>query len=108
MTRSEKGRISTYGFGHMADGDIHINICVEGDRELSQRLNNLVDPFVMDFIRQRQGSISGEHGIGQQKANYMPFAKSPEMLRTMQLVKDTLDPNGIMNPYKVLPKRNTH
>ena len=67
MSQAEKALISTYGFGHMADGDIHINICVAGleNYELSQRLNNFVDPFVMEFIRKRQGSISGEHGVGQ-------------------------------------------
>ena len=67
MSRAEKDLISIFGFGHMADGDIHINICVEGheNRELYQRVNNFVDPFVMEFIRKKNGSISGEHGVGQ-------------------------------------------
>ena len=66
MTAKEKKLISTYGFGHMADGDIHINICIEGkeNRELSQRLSNFVDPLVMDYISTKKGSISGEHGVG--------------------------------------------
>ncbi len=67
ITNQEKSLITTYGFGHMADGDIHINICVEGhhNSELSQRLNSFVDPFVMQYIKRKQGSISGEHGVGQ-------------------------------------------
>ena len=51
----------------MADGDIHINICIAGKEnvELAQRLNDFVEVFVMEFIHRRQGSISGEHGVGQ-------------------------------------------
>ena len=55
------------GFGHMADGDIHINIGIEGrkNNELAQKVADFVDPLVMEFIKKRGGSISGEHGVGQ-------------------------------------------
>ena len=67
FTPSEKELISTYGFGHMADGDIHINICIEGrhNEALADRLCRFVDPIVMEYIKERQGSVSGEHGLGQ-------------------------------------------
>ena len=79
MTAAEKALITTYGFGHMGDGDIHINICVEGhqNRELSNRLNDFVDPLVMEYIKSKRGSISGEHGIGQQKSKYLDYTQSP-------------------------------
>ena len=65
--------------------------------------HELIDNFVLDYVRRAKGSISAEHGIGQEKPEYLKYSKSPEMIRTMQLIKNALDPNGIMNPYKVLP-----
>jgi FAD/FMN-containing dehydrogenase len=50
-----------------------------------------------------KGSISAEHGVGVMKPNHLHYSKSPEMIAVMQAIKRTLDPNGIMNPYKVLP-----
>ena len=105
FTIEEKALISTVGFGHMADGDIHINIGVEGreNEALADKLCDFVDPLVMDYIKKHGGSVSGEHGVGQQKAQYLGFSKSPEMINAMRLIKSSFDPNGILNPYKVLP-----
>jgi FAD/FMN-containing dehydrogenase len=49
------------------------------------------------------GSITAEHGVGVSKVNYMNRAKSPVQLKLMRTIKNALDPNGIMNPYKVIP-----
>ena len=67
------------------------------------RLNDLIDPFVMKFVRDAKGSVSAEHGIGLQKTPYLGYSKSPEMISVMKQIKGVLDPHGIMNPYKVLP-----
>jgi len=67
-------------------------------------VGDFVDPLVMNFIKERGGSISGEHGIGVQKPQYLPFSKSPAILSTMRLIKSSFDPKGILNPYKVLPR----
>lgn len=79
FTTDEKALISTVGFGHMADGDIHINIGIAGreNEALAEKLCNFVDPLVMDFIKKHGGSVSGEHGVGQQKAKYLGYSKSP-------------------------------
>lgn len=47
--------------------------------------------------------MSAEHGIGQQKPHYLHYSKTPEMIQVMQQIKNVFDPNGILNPYKVLP-----
>ena len=60
----------------------------------------------MEYVRDAKGSISAEHGIGLQKAEFLGYSKSPEMIRAMRLIKNAFDPNGIMNPYKVLPSQN--
>ena len=57
----------------------------------------------MDYVKVKGGSISGEHGVGQQKAKYLDYTHSTQMIGVMKAIKGTLDPNGIMNPYKVLP-----
>ena len=57
----------------------------------------------MEYVRDAQGSVSAEHGLGLQKAQFLSYSKSPEMIKAMRLIKNAFDPYGIMNPYKVLP-----
>ena len=104
LSRSEKESVWVVGYGHVGDGNLHLNCSIPGydDHDLQERLNNLVDPFVMAFVRDHQGSVSAEHGIGLQKTKYLNYSKSPEMISLMRQVKAVFDPNGIMNPYKVL------
>jgi (R)-2-hydroxyglutarate---pyruvate transhydrogenase len=56
----------------------------------------------MDYVRDRKGSVSAEHGVGLQKTKYLSYSKSPEMIKAMRAIKTAFDPKGIMNPYKVL------
>lgn len=55
------------------------------------------------MIVRHKGSISAEHGVGLSKVNYMKSAKNPVQFKLMKAIKNTLDPNQIMNPYKVIP-----
>ena len=57
----------------------------------------------MSYVQQVGGSVSAEHGIGIQKPKYLHYSKSDSMISTMKVIKEALDPNGILNPYKVLP-----
>ena len=57
----------------------------------------------MNFVKNARGSISAEHGIGFQKASFLEYSKSKPMIEYMRRIKQVFDPNGIMNPYKVLP-----
>ena len=50
-----------------------------------------------------RGSISAEHGVGQMKVSYLDYTRSPGEIQLMGRIKRMLDPNGILNPYKVLP-----
>jgi FAD/FMN-containing dehydrogenase len=67
------------------------------------KVEALIQPFVFQYIKEKKGSISAEHGIGRQKTKYLNFSKSEEMIEYMQKIKDLFDPNAILNPYKVLP-----
>ncbi|MDQ0391694.1 FAD/FMN-containing dehydrogenase [Labrys monachus] len=91
-------------FGHLGDGNIHFNVSqpVGGDKKAFldqwEQTNALVHGIVAEF----HGSISAEHGIGQAKRALLPGVKDPVELAMMRSIKATLDPNGIMNPGKVL------
>lgn len=93
-----------FAFGHMGDGNIHYNISQPpGDKPEAflarrQEINALVNQVVTDL----NGSISAEHGIGQLKRNLLAETKSAVEMDMMRAVKQALDPNGIMNPGKVL------
>jgi FAD/FMN-containing dehydrogenase len=89
-------------FGHMGDGNIHLNILLPADagaQHLAAALNTLVHDIVTSF----EGSISAEHGIGQYRVSELIRLKSPTEIALMQKIKQALDTTGQMNPGKVLP-----
>eukprot|EP00117_Sycon_ciliatum_P010257 scpid48151/ scgid12226/ D-2-hydroxyglutarate dehydrogenase, mitochondrial len=94
------GAVSCVGYGHLGDGNLHLNIT---SRERIEELDNAIVPFVYEWTAQRKGSISAEHGLGVQKSQYIHFSKTPPAIALMRSIKSTLDPKGILNPYKVLP-----
>eukprot|EP00667_Euglena_gracilis_P009990 EG_transcript_10161 len=90
-----------HGFGHLGDGNIHMNIVSPTGQD--PELGDLIEPFVYEWTRDQNGSVSAEHGIGQMKRKVLHMSKRPSCLELMKQVKTLLDPNGILNPYKVLP-----
>jgi D-lactate dehydrogenase (cytochrome) len=91
-------------FGHLGDGNIHFNVSqpVGADQEQFQarwgEVNAVVDKIVLKY----HGSISAEHGIGLLKRDSLPKVKDKVALELMRGLKRMLDPNGILNPGKVL------
>ena len=91
-------------FGHIGDGNLHYNIAMPdeaGTQALMGRKKE-VNEIVYGVVGRLRGSISAEHGVGQQKREAIKTRKSPVEMELMQRVKDALDPQGIMNPGKVL------
>ncbi|XP_054271887.1 D-2-hydroxyglutarate dehydrogenase, mitochondrial-like isoform X1 [Macrosteles quadrilineatus] len=88
------------GFGHLGDGNLHLNICAP---QFSPELLAKIEPFVFEWISERGGSISAEHGIGFKKTEFLRYSKSDAAIHTMRQMKQLMDPKGILNPYKVLP-----
>jgi FAD/FMN-containing dehydrogenase len=84
-------------FGHVADANIHL--CMSGSDVTQHELDTLVYDCVADF----QGSISAEHGIGLLKRDFLDRSRNTAEIATMRLLKQALDPRGILNPGKVLP-----
>ena len=62
---------------------------------------------MFDYVKEKGGSISAEHGVGLLKTDYLGHSKSKEMIKYMGQMKKVFDPRGILNPYKVLPDAAT-
>ncbi|HTL27373.1 MAG TPA: FAD-binding oxidoreductase [Burkholderiales bacterium] len=90
--------VQSYIFGHVGDGNLHYNI---GDQSLVARKAE-VNRIVYDAVAALGGSISAEHGLGQLKREEIKRHKQVLELDLMRSVKRALDPNGLMNPGKVL------
>ncbi|KAI5959580.1 AIP2 [Candida pseudojiufengensis] len=91
--------VSAIGYGHIGDGNLHLNVCV---REYSPEIEKVLEPFVYEWISSKNGSISAEHGLGFQKKNYIGYSKNDQEIQMMKQIKNHYDPNGIMNPYKYI------
>ena len=89
----------TFVFGHMGDGNLHLNIHT-GSGELETRRR--VEAIVYGGLKARQGSVSAEHGIGLEKRDYLKLCRTPEEIAAMRTLKQAFDPRGILNPGKVL------
>ena len=92
-------------FGHLGDGNLHYNVqAPEGQAgdEFLLREEKRINTLVLDTVARHGGSISAEHGIGTLKAAQLPRYKSPIALDMMRAIKHALDPQGILNPGRVL------
>ena len=94
-------------WGHVIDGNLHLNIVTPGVHQEDPSLLSRIEPYVFEAVTKRGGSISAEHGLGQCKNEYLPMIKNPVALQMMQALKRQFDPNGILNPGKYLPTERT-
>ncbi len=93
-----------FPFGHVGDGNIHYNVSQpEGaDKAAFMAQEDVVQDAVFGIVLKHGGSISAEHGIGIAKRDRLPHVKDPVAIEVMRTLKASLDPNGILNPGKVL------
>ena len=91
------------GYGHVGDSNLHLNVCTPGRKRPTPEVTDVIEPFVYDFVREKKGSISAEHGLGQMKPAKIFHSKSKDSVGLMRQVKALFDPRGICNPYKMLP-----
>jgi glycolate oxidase len=98
---SERYKTFVVNFGHLGDGNIHVNfMCDRLDEDAVKRARAAVrDTFAVAV--ELGGTISGEHGIGYVKAPYLDMALGSETVEMMRRIKRALDPNGILNPGKM-------
>lgn len=95
-------------FGHIGDGNLHPNILFDPRRESPEAVHDLAYQIALVAIR-HGGVLSGEHGIGTMKRDFMRDAVDPVTLGALRDVKRALDPTGTLNPGKILPDEDgTH
>ncbi|MDQ0393654.1 FAD-binding oxidoreductase [Labrys monachus] len=90
---------TSYFYGHIGDGNMHIIACVPG---ADAQPYDAIDDVVYQLVRRHGGTISAEHGIGLKKKKFLAYTRTPEELALMRVIKNALDPQGILNPGKVL------
>ncbi|MEZ5827181.1 MAG: FAD-binding oxidoreductase [Hyphomicrobiales bacterium] len=91
-------------FGHLGDGNIHYNVSQPPGMDKTVFLSNweALNAAVHEIVLDLGGSISAEHGIGRMKRDLLPHAKGEVAIELMRKVKASFDPNGILNPGKLL------
>ncbi len=88
-------------FGHAGDGNIHVNVMVDGSNEDELKRGYQAVEEVFKYVVSLGGTLSGEHGIGLSKAPFMKIAFSDAELELFRRIKKAFDPNGILNPGKM-------
>lgn len=102
--------IRVCAFGHVGDGNIHYNLTQPVGMDKSEFLGmwNRFNRIVHDLVLAMGGSFAAEHGIGRLKVGEMAHYKSATELNLMRKIKRAIDPGGIMNSGKVVPKPGCH
>ncbi len=88
-------------FGHAGDGNIHVNVMVNGSDEEELKRGYKAVEEIFEYVVSLGGTLSGEHGIGLSKAPFMKISFSDAELELFRRIKHAFDPNGIMNPGKM-------
>ena len=100
---SENTGIRIVNFGHAGDGNIHVNLMVDrNNREEYEKARKLVGDIFRATL-ELGGTISGEHGVGLTKKEYITMEIQPYELELMKKIKAVFDPKNILNPGKIFP-----
>ena len=96
-------------FGHLGDGNLHFNVQAPEGVDPAAFLHtheDAINTLVYDAVMKFGGSISAEHGVGSLKADTLHLYKDPVALQLMRSIKQAIDPQNVMNPGRVLAKKN--
>lgn len=99
-----ESKLSIPTFGHLADGNLHVNIMYHRAVAAERRAAEKAVQKLMETVVDLGGAISGEHGIGLAKTPFLRLQHSEAQVRAMLAVKKALDPNGILNPGKMFER----
>jgi len=97
--------VQLVNFGHLGDGNLHYNVQApagEDSRHFLAEQEHAVNALVFDAVARHGGSFSAEHGIGLLKREELAARKSPVALQLMRGIKAAFDPQGLLNPGRVL------
>jgi glycolate oxidase len=97
----EKYGFSVPCFGHAGDGNIHVNVMVDGNNKEELEKGHQAIKEIFSLVVEMGGTLSGEHGIGLSKAPFMSIAFNDAELELFKAIKKAFDPNNILNPNKM-------
>ncbi|HKJ09967.1 MAG TPA: FAD-linked oxidase C-terminal domain-containing protein, partial [Gammaproteobacteria bacterium] len=95
--------ITIVNFGHAGNGNIHVNLLVDPDDPAQMANADKCLDRVFALVLELGGTLSGEHGIGLVKRDFVDREIDPVTLDLMRAIKAQFDPNGILNPGKAIP-----
>ncbi|MDH5258379.1 MAG: FAD-binding oxidoreductase, partial [Gammaproteobacteria bacterium] len=100
---SQIHNVKIVNFGHAGNGNIHVNLLVNpDDDEEMKRAEQCLDA-VFSMVINLNGTLSGEHGVGIEKRDFVDREITPNSLDYMRRIKNMFDPKGILNPDKMFP-----
>ena len=100
---SQKHHIPIINFGHAGNGNIHVNLLLSADnKQQNEKANHCLDD-IFSLVIELNGTLSGEHGVGIAKRDFIDRELDANSLELMRNIKKQFDPNGILNPDKIFP-----
>ncbi len=102
---SEKYDVIITSYGHAGDGNIHLTIVKKPETSMEDwyKKEHAVHIDLYQIVRDMGGSISGEHGVGSKRREFMPLIMDENLINLQKKIKDAFDPNHILNPGKIFP-----
>lgn len=100
---SQKYQINIVNFGHAGNGNIHVNLLVNPDDPQQMHAAGKCLNDVFDLVIRLNGTLSGEHGVGLEKRDFIYKELSANEIGIMRAIKQQFDPHNILNPGKTLP-----
>lgn len=100
---SKQHDLRIVSFGHAGNGNLHVNLLADPEDPAQMAAIKGCLDAVFTLVLKLDGTLSGEHGVGIEKRDYVGWEVAAATLGVMQALKRTLDPQGILNPGKCLP-----
>lgn len=97
----EKYNLITCLVGHVGDGSVHPQIPIDYEDKVEYENYKLAKNEIYQLTASLDGILSGEHGVGYAKKDYINMVINPTALDYMRKIKKTFDPDNILNPYKI-------
>ena len=92
-------------FGHAGDGNLHYFVMVDTDEPEMVEQGERISKQIVERAIEMGGTATGEHGVGIGKQEYLAVEHGEAAVDTMRAIKQAFDPNGILNPGKILPEQ---
>lgn len=100
---SREHEVRIVNFGHAGNGNLHVNLLADPEDPAQMRAVQACLHAVFRLVLSLEGTISGEHGVGIEKRDYVAWEIAADTLEQMRQIKRVFDPRGILNPGKCLP-----